>query len=268
MMEISFGQKESIKLDLANDLREVKYYIAGDTGDNEAASVKSSDERTASMSFLAVKVEFSKSSGSSYPAHYIPNGPNLPILVEFRSDTECTELLQMMEGLSSLRPYFDKQARLSSKAAEIYCKPFIDSNAERTMGRNSIGSPTSRNTQGFLAGRKEEDILIEYPFAGDDELIEKCAKGLNEASRGGSCHPNFSSEKEVAEEFDSSDLVVSDEEKALSRGSDKGEAELETKTLGPAHLLTVRVEDYGRLEPGEYLNDTLIDFWMRWYVAV
>jgi hypothetical protein len=50
-----------------------------------------------------------------------------------------------------------------------------DSNNERTMSRNSMGSPTSRSKQGFLAGRKEEDILLVYPFDGDDELIEKCA---------------------------------------------------------------------------------------------
>ena len=34
-----------------------------------------------------------------------------------------------------------------------------------------------------------------------------------------------------------------------------------------SHFITIREEDTDRLEPGEYLNDTLIDFWMQWYVA-
>jgi hypothetical protein len=57
---------QTIIFDLVNDLREVKYYIAGDTSDNEEASVKSSDELTESMSFLAMKVDISKSSNFRY----------------------------------------------------------------------------------------------------------------------------------------------------------------------------------------------------------
>jgi hypothetical protein len=113
------------------------------------------------------------------------------------------------------------------------------------MSRNSMGSPTSRSKQGFLAGRKEEEILLIYPFGGDDELIEKCAKRLNEASRGGPYNADSSSEKVVvkAMEIDSIDLEVSDKGKASSGGSNKGEAEPEVKTRGRAHFLTVRVED-------------------------
>jgi hypothetical protein len=97
------------------------------------------------------------------------------IFVEFRSNTEFTELLERVDGINSLSST-DKQAQLTTKTAESYCKPFMkDSNNERTMSRNSMGSPTSRSKQGFLAGRKEEDILLVYPFDGDDELIEKCA---------------------------------------------------------------------------------------------
>ena len=31
-----------------------------------------------------------------------------------------------------------------------------------------------------------------------------------------------------------------------------------------SHFLTIREEDMDRLEHGEYLNDTLVDFWMQW----
>jgi Ulp1 family protease len=133
---------------------------------------------------------------------------------------------------------------------------------------NSIESPTSRTKQGFLEGKKEEDILLVYPFDGDEQLIEKAAEGLDEASRGDPYNADSVSERVMVEatEIDTTDPKVSDAGKVSSGGSDKGEADPETNTRGRAHFITVRVEDYERLEPGEFLNDTLIDFWMQWYV--
>ncbi|GFH58426.1 hypothetical protein CTEN210_14902 [Chaetoceros tenuissimus] len=32
------------------------------------------------------------------------------------------------------------------------------------------------------------------------------------------------------------------------------------------HIITIRGEDYDRLSPGEFLNDTLIDFWISWLI--
>jgi hypothetical protein len=261
----------TLKFDLANDLREVKYYIAGETSDTEEASAKASDDSTEQMSFLAMKVDVSKASGFKYPNHYKPNGNEIPkcfILVEFRSDTEFTEVLQMMATLDSLAPYVSKQAQMTTKTAQRYCQPFIKDSENETKARlSSIESPTSRKKKGFLAGKNEEDILLVYPFDGDEHLIEKAAEGLNEASRGGPYSADSSETVAVeAMEIDTStDADVSDAME-VSSGGDKGEAEFEIKTRGRAHFLTVRVEDYERLEPGEFLNDTLIDFWMQWYV--
>jgi len=33
---------------------------------------------------------------------------------------------------------------------------------------------------------------------------------------------------------------------------------------GSRHILTITDEDRFRLQPRKYLNDTLIDFWMKW----
>ncbi len=57
----------------------------------------------------------------------------------------------------------------------------------------------------------------------------------------------------------SSERADNDEEKS---GDDKDESAGKTKSR--AHFLTIRDEDYDRLEPGEFLNDTLIDFWFQW----
>jgi len=37
-----------------------------------------------------------------------------------------------------------------------------------------------------------------------------------------------------------------------------------TKGTKRAHHVTVRDGDYERLSPGQFLNDTLVDLWMRW----
>jgi Ulp1 family protease len=31
-----------------------------------------------------------------------------------------------------------------------------------------------------------------------------------------------------------------------------------------AHFVAIRVEDYERLDPGKWLNDLMVDFWMQW----
>jgi hypothetical protein len=273
--ETGSEEHQMLLFDLANDLREVKYYIAGDSSDTEEASAKASDDSTETMSFLAMKVEVPKSSSNRYANHYRPTGREISkcfILVEFRSDAEFTELLQRVGEIDSLSPYFDKDARLTARnTAERYCQPFIkDSKNETRISRNSIESPTSRKKQGFLAGKKEEDILLVYPFEGDKQLMEKTAEGLNEASGGGPYDTDYNSERAVVEamEIDTTDPEVSDAGKASTRGKEKRQAELETNNQGRGHFLTLRVEEYERLEPGVYLNDTLVDFWMKWYVPL
>ena len=33
---------------------------------------------------------------------------------------------------------------------------------------------------------------------------------------------------------------------------------------GRSHKIVILEEDMNRLEPGQYLNDAIVDFWMRW----
>ena len=46
-----------------------------------------------------------------------------------------------------------------------------------------INPKESQQRGSFLAGRKDQIILLVYPFAGDENEIEAAADGLNEASR-------------------------------------------------------------------------------------
>ena len=46
-----------------------------------------------------------------------------------------------------------------------------------------------------------------------------------------------------------------------------GAKKKDAKGAARQHYVTIRVEDYERLEPREWLNDSLVDFWMQWYVC-
>jgi len=73
----------------------------------------------------------------------------------------------------------------------------------------------------------------------------------------------------VNSENSSSDSSSSVEASA-SASDDNGEgasasvASAPSKATARTHYLTLRQDEMERLEPGEFLNDTLIDFFMRW----
>ena len=127
----------------------------------------------------------------------------------------------------------------------------------------SIESPGSHKKQRFLAGRKDDDILLVFPFCAENDLIEKAASGLKEV-RGNplDCTEGLRiTDSAVA-------VAVQDGGKACGKDSVKEDG-LRAEgpgRLGRSHVLTVRVGDYKLLEPGKWLNDTLVDFWMRWQV--
>jgi hypothetical protein len=79
------------------------------------------------------------------------------------------------------------------------------------------------------------DIILVYPFVGGIR-IEDAAKHLK---------------------------VSSHDEKMLS------EQEIlklqQEATLGRSHILTITAQDRDILNKPQFLNDTLVDFWMRWY---
>jgi hypothetical protein len=85
----------------------------------------------------------------------------------------------------------------------------------------------------FLGSRQPDEVLLKYPIEGDLEQIEAVASELTEAK--GCAAPNEAL-------------------KAATRATLTG-------------FQTVRVEDYHRLAPAKWLNDTLINFWLAWYVG-
>jgi hypothetical protein len=106
-----------------------------------------------------------------------------------------------------------------------------DSLKEKSKRTINICSPKIKRMNPFLAGKKDSDILLTYPFNGPKEDIERCADRLKKAGYATSA-------------------------KVTKAG----------ETSSRANSFVIRVVDYASLEPGEWLNDTMIDFWLQWYV--
>jgi Ulp1 family protease len=83
----------------------------------------------------------------------------------------------------------------------------------------------------FIAGKNDNEILIVYPFEGDRNIIEASALDLNELSY--KCTYN-------------------------------NQVRTETTSRVGRTQATIWVEDYEKLEIGVWLNDTLVNFWMKW----
>lgn len=100
----------------------------------------------------------------------------------------------------------------------------------------------------------EDFILLVYPFAGDRIEIEAAADGLNEASG----NNRFA--------FDNTRCPLNEESGQASETMDncwKTDATRE-RLCQKGHKVTIMVKDCKRLEPTEWLNDSLVDFWMQW----
>ncbi len=90
----------------------------------------------------------------------------------------------------------------------------------------------------------EQTILV-YPFEASPAELDKAAEHLTEASG-------------RLKEGDDAEMID------VEKDSTSTETRETPTSLGKTHMVTVRGEDYERLEDFEFLNDTLIDFWLKW----
>ena len=202
------------------------------------------------------------------------------ILVEFCNKEQMMDLLDGMilkkehdKVLPKVR--FDENQRLSDSQVEEYARAFLEEpifegtaggrgtdhggmsprrklRSTRKRKQNMIGEEWERNLgtkMAFLRDRQLDDILLVYPFGGDPKGLETAAEGLHEA---GTLLCSGAGEQKDAEA-----------EAEAAANNEEGIHPV-PKSRHRAHYLTIRVQDYERLDPGEFLNDSLIDFWMQW----
>jgi hypothetical protein len=155
------------------------------------------------------------------------------LVLELRYKNDLNRIIAILSRLAA----DIKQIAVGPTKVRKYATSLLASNPKNR------GRATKRNA--FLDGRPSDYALLVYPFAGDPAEIEKAADGLTEAAGtltagAGTISPAPSDDKEDGE----------------------------GKSRHRAHFVTITVEDYDRLEPGEWLNDSLVDLWMQWYVCV
>jgi hypothetical protein len=116
-------------------------------------------------------------------------------------------------------------------------------------------------------GEKDDKILLVYPFPGDKGKIEAAAAGLKEASGAPLLEEDDASDEigaqAVATDNSDSTNIVEGTNNDSSNSTDN-KSDDQSKVRRRKHFVTLRVEDYQRLDPGEWLNDSLVDFWMQW----
>ncbi len=182
------------------------------------------------------------------------------IVVEFRSDDDLRALLDAM-GDTPLATFANSASKLTRFQTASYSRTLIEKNEkDRKQRLSSLSGTTNKRRNEFLASRKDKETLLVYPFPVKGADLREAVKDLTELKR-------FSGNQ--SEGIDSND---DDEEKLddMIKPTSSDEAENQNKAAsvrGRGHYVTIGVDDYCRLEAPEFFNDTLIDFWMQWYVA-
>ncbi|KAL7578136.1 hypothetical protein ACA910_012582 [Epithemia clementina (nom. ined.)] len=221
------GDIQEIDFDLEHFVNELFFFRCGE---------QSNDEDFEDFSFLALRTTGKLTDKlKSYSRSYDPDSQSVEprfVVVEFREDADLDALLsdlQMCEERLSLKPREVPQGMVRE-----YCRVLLTDSEAEADRRKSFQPKTSSSQR--IRSAVDGDIVVVYPFGGDEEEIENAAKNLNELKDGGKTKRN--------------DRTPGDE----------GQKPLPTRD----HFLTVQTSDFLRLEPEQYLNDTLIDFWMKW----
>ena len=154
------------------------------------------------------------------------------IVVEIPERKALSSFISKMSDNEHLGPLIHTNHSLNEE--EI--KPFIQSLLPQKRKTRSI----ARRKQ-----YKEDETMLVYPFFATDEELDSASDGLTEASN------RLSS---------TADAIIIDKTSVLTCRDQISD----TSAIYKTHMVTIRGEDYDRLVPCEFLNDTLIDFWMKW----
>merc|ERR1712238_404701 len=169
-----------------------------------------------------------------------PNRKECQFVLEFEDDKHFRELLDAIEESDLCSPYEAQPADTEEFASSL----IADSKKNYNFRRK--GPPKKKDT--FIAKKKSDEILLVYPFEEDRRKIEAAVSELNELSH------NETSDDEIKTKTKNPNQ--SDGSEAKNLATPQGSQRL--------HHIVIRVEDYEKLEMGQWLNDSLVDLWMQW----
>jgi Ulp1 family protease len=115
---------------------------------------------------------------------------------------------------------------------------------EKVLSLNPKKKQKTAKASTFVSKYDPNDTILVFPFHAQDTELQSASRGLTEAGgKLSSC--------------ESSTIFTNDTDASTS-------APCKNQPASKVHTITIRGEDYDRLNPGEFLNDTLIDFWISW----
>eukprot|EP00588_Corethron_pennatum_P007360 CAMPEP_0194286440 /NCGR_PEP_ID=MMETSP0169-20130528/32556_1 /TAXON_ID=218684 /ORGANISM="Corethron pennatum, Strain L29A3" /LENGTH=891 /DNA_ID=CAMNT_0039032873 /DNA_START=36 /DNA_END=2708 /DNA_ORIENTATION=+ len=257
-----YEEQKHIQLDFdGGSILEVKYFLGstdvqGKDSFHDKESIRPSAEKDRVETededidaFLAIRVTPDQRNGLRAYRHYAPT-PRLSLdaedfyksylVIEMRTQDELQELLGSMSEFPFLKPYFTKNCEILSGAGSYVQALVNDSRTEKEKRLRS--RPAS--SRGF----EENKLVLVYPFDGYENLIN--AEIFDNDVICGVRTENNSDSNSIEKNSECSNYESS---KAKTLSSDR-----------KRHYLTIMSEDVGRLGQGEYLNDTLIDFYLQW----
>ena len=159
-------------------------------------------------------------------------------------------MLVKMQDHPDLGVWCSKDSEIEFYDLERYAKALTDDHQKERKERMSTRVTRS-------GGRKkkkdsENKLLVVYPFGVDEAVLSEAASGLKELGGDSLGVENVSA---VVDNTNQPDDVQ------MQNSSDMEDVKVKSSRM---HYVTIRDEDIERLCPGQFLNDTLVDFFMRW----
>ena len=278
------GSRKNVHTILEDSILELRYFLAeqDEESDGEESGRPAASSGGDGLSFLAMRIAPTKDNGlQKFSNAYLQNSDEDDnekryIVVELRSDDEFVVAL---DGKLRRHPvfggYFSEESRLDRDQAKKYTIALIEDDLKDKQKRASM--PGKRKTRSSSRAAKaksdseDNKIHLVYPFDADEDFLENACKDLTELKgmlpviEDGRFHWTDSTNSENSTSDSSSSVAAA---ASASDDNDEGTsasvASATSKATARTHYLTIRQDEMERLEPGEFLNDTLIDFFMRW----
>jgi len=227
------------------ELKEVKYFIADENEDNAVT-----DDNDNSMTMIAFRITpTEKNKFTKYSSAYhqedtedAEKNERRYISVEFRDTDDFRALLEQMRENQTLEVWCSEDSKIPSYDLEKYTKALLDDSRKERNERLSIARRTRSGGSNKKKKGSENNLLLVYPFNVDESAMTEAASDLKELG---------------GDSMGVEDLEIQNQSDGGNASDDKGKS-------SRTHYVTIREDDKDRLCPGQFLNDTLVDFWMRW----
>eukprot|EP00980_Cylindrotheca_fusiformis_P010725 scaffold2403_cov87-Cylindrotheca_fusiformis.AAC.3 len=249
----SASKREELNVKLTQDT--LKLFKVYNAHSSSSSSRRNLEDDEVDFSFLVLQILPCPETNDlcKFTSAYRPRGDGPKkvqyIVLQFRAEEDHADCcIKVGEALA---PIIGEPGVVQRREKELYAEALIEHSYKILNSRHKAQST-------FTAGRDGESILFVYPFAEDPAQIDAAADGLREASGRrltGSDADSSSSDDDEVQEVEPFACKVSSE-------PDAKKAEAKTKVRQT--FVTIRVKDYERLYPEEWLNDSLVDFWMQW----